>query len=227
MKKAKLDLRLKKVAELIQLAKRIVTMMTGNVNFTTPLPALVDITAKITALEAAYEDSQSGNHAKVAEMHQLTTELKHMLSFLASYVNNIAQGNEQKIFSSGMEVSKDPEHTGLLPAPADVRLLSGPNAGMVEVRFGKVANAKSYEIESFESGAIPPVQTGGQQTQPVAGINLGINLEDIPWEQSGISTQTKFIIEGLAPGNRIIVRVVAVNTEGKGTWSDPATMIVP
>jgi hypothetical protein len=227
MKKAKLDLRLKKVPELILLARHIVTSMTGNPTFTTPLPALADITAKALALESAYEVSIDGNHAKISEMHQLTTELKHLLSFLASYVNNISQGDAQKILSSGMQVNKDPEHSGVLAAPADVRLDKGTNEGMVEARWKKVVNAKSYEIEYFEAGQAPPAQSGGQLTGTVAGINLGINIEDIPWEQAGISTNTKFMIKGLYPGNRIIVRIVAVNTEGKGTWSDPATMVVP
>jgi hypothetical protein len=213
MKKAKLELQKKTVADLIQLARHIVLMMTGNVNFTTPNPALADITAKALALETAYEASLEGNHAKVAESNQLKQDLKHLLSFLAMYVNNIAQGDVQKIFSSGMELSKDSEPVGMLPAPGDVRLEKGSNEGKIFVRFTKVENAKSYEIDYSESA----------ETQ----LNLPDNLEDIPWEHAGTSTGTKFEITGLSSGNRILVRVAAVNAEGQGTWSDPATMVVP
>ena len=227
MKKAILELHGKPVPVLIQDARHYVTEMTGNVNFTTPDPPLADITAKALALETAYEAAKAGNHAKVAETHALTKDLKHLLSFLSVYVNMIAKGDVQIILSSGMKASKDVEHSGVMPAPADVRLANGTNEGQVEARWNKVVNARSYEIDYYEAGATPPAQVAGQPTQTVAGINLGMNLENIPWQHAGTSTSTKFEITGLSSGNRILVRISAVNTEGKGTWSDPATMVVP
>jgi hypothetical protein len=227
MKKAVSDLHGKSVPELIQDARHYVVSMTANPNFLSPDPSLADVSGKANELEIVYEDALSGDHAKKALMRALTKDLKHLISFLVTYVNIIAKGDVQIILSSGMKANKDPEHSSKLPAPADLRLDKGTNEGMVEARWKTVANAKSYEIEYYESVITHPVQGGEEQQQQGEGIFLGINLEDIQWKQAGIVTSSKFMIKGLNPGNRILVRVVAVNVEGKGRWSDPATMVVP
>ena len=223
-RKAKLNLYGKTIPELIQQARHIVTCMTGNADFTTPNPPLLTITNAANALEAAYQQSQDGSHAKKAEMKLEAFVLKHFLALLETYVTNTSNGDEQTILGSGMEVNKIPEHTGVTPAPADVNLSNGINEGEVTVKFGKVAHAASYDIDYYES---VPVQNLGQQGQTIAGINLGMNLADIAWQHTNGSTKAKFTITGLTPGNRILVRVAALNTEGIGTWSDPATMIIP
>jgi len=227
MKKGKSNLRNIKVAVLIQQARHIVTEMTGNAHFVTPIPALADITNKINALENAYEDSKSGSHAKKAEMHQLTKDLKHMISFITNYVNFIAQGDEQIILSSGLQLYKEHEKSGLLPAPADVHLSNGFNEGEVTVSFKKVNKAKSYEIEYFETNFAQSAQNPAQQTETIAGINLGLNLSEIPWKRANPCTKSKCIINKLTPTSRVIVRVAAVNSKGVGEWSDVATMVVP
>jgi hypothetical protein len=220
IKKAKLNLYGKTVPEIIQLARHIVTCMTANPDFTAPNPSLLAITAMTDNLEAAYEESQDGSHTKKALMQQLENILKHNLAYLEAYVTNTAMGDEQVILGSGMEVGKTPEHAGVLPAPADVRISNGNNEGEVMVRFDKVEHAASYEIQYYEAN-------DNQQGENTPAITLGMNLDDIPWQHIDVSTKTKFIITGLMPGNRIIVRVAALNTEGLGTWSDPATMIIP
>jgi hypothetical protein len=47
------------------------------------------------------------------------------------------------------------------------------------------------------------------------------------WRHAGVSTKSKFTIEGLRSGKRYWIRVAAINTAGQSGWSDPATKIAP
>ncbi len=129
-------------------------------------------------------------------------------------------GDEQIILSSGMLVNKTPEPVGPLPAPQNLRLTSGINQGEIIADFNKVQNAASYYIEYYE-----PLDIETQEA--INDIILGKNLSNLPWQRPEATTKSKITIKNLIPGNRIIVRVAALNSDGLGTWSDPATIIVP
>ncbi len=227
MKKPKLELEFKTVPELIQDAKTYVTKMTGNPNFPTPIPPLSDILNKTTALESAFDAAKSGFYAKRAEMWALTKELKHLLSFLANYVSSIAQGNEQIIFNAGMKTNKNPQPIGILPAPENLRLMNGINQSEIIVKFNVVKNAKSYVICYFMTGPAELLPQDDASKPKSPDIYLGHNLNEIKWTFGGVSTKSKYILTKLNVGERIIVRVAAVNKNGICAWSDPATLIVP
>ncbi len=47
------------------------------------------------------------------------------------------------------------------------------------------------------------------------------------WRHAGVSTKSKFTIEGLRSGKRYRFRVAAINAAGRSGCSDPATKIAP
>ena len=96
MPKIKLGLFHMPIPDKIALAARIVTAMTGNPNFTTPVPALADITAKKTALLTAYNDALSKRaQAKAATdlMADNEKELDRSLMLESLYVENESVGD--------------------------------------------------------------------------------------------------------------------------------------
>jgi hypothetical protein len=234
MKKAKLNLKALSIMDLVAFARNIVVHMTGNVNFTTPVPALIDVTNAADALENAYLAAQNSGKAETSFMYIKTDALKDLLVVLSEYVNNIAKGDVTIIYSSGMDVTKDREPIGMLPAPSDVRLFETGNEGEVEVRFSKVNGASSYAIFMFEEEIIRDTSQLQTDVQPTGSIPdggqddpSGLDISLHKWSQTAVSTKTKYVITGLTLGYRIFVRVAAIGAAGMGVKSDPATRIVP
>ena len=143
-KKVKLNLGQKTVLQKIELARHVVTSMTGNANFPgTPNPPFVDVTAAANAAETAVNNAIGGGVEETAIMHEKERELELLLVALASYVDNIAMGVDTVILSSGFEASKDPEPSG---DPAQVTGLEAEptkTSGQIRLRWKRVPRVRA------------------------------------------------------------------------------------
>ena len=68
------------VPEQIERARHIHDEMTGNTNYTTPVPALTIVDGAITALETAYNNSRGRDKNEVAIMNLRRKELLVIIS---------------------------------------------------------------------------------------------------------------------------------------------------
>ena len=123
---------------------------------------------------------------------------------LVGYIDLTANGDEAKILSAGLSVraSKTPQ-----TVPAQVTNLSlsaGDNEGSLDAHWDPLPNAKSYEVQS---SADPFTPTSFTTRDTV--------------------TKSSATLTGLTSGTRVWVRVRAINSAGKGPWSDPAVKTVP
>lgn len=87
---------------------------------------------------------------------------------------------------------------------ANLSLSAGDNAGSLDVHWDAMSGAKSFEVQ-----ASPDPMTG---TSFVTADTL---------------TNSKTTLTGFTSGARLWLRVRAINSAGKGPWSDVATKIVP
>jgi predicted phage tail protein len=208
MPKAKLNLRGLSLPAKIAKARQVVASTTGNANFPNPHPPLADITAAINATEskAAERDAtiQLGK-TQTTEVGALEDRLDLLMNQFASYVDSVSAGDEAKIQSAGLDTrAAATTTTQPPPQPAALDVTVGDRDGELDASWDTVAGAKSYVIETSED---PPTPTS--------------------WKHAGVSTKSKFTIEGLQSGKRYWIRVSAVNTVGPSGWSDPATKISP
>ena len=112
--KVKLGLKGMSVSAKITLAETIVTKMTGNPNFVTPVPALAAITAKKTAALTAQNTAQvkySDSKGATEDLADAVKELDLIVTQAALYVENVSGGDVAKILSAGMSVKGSPRHT--------------------------------------------------------------------------------------------------------------------
>jgi hypothetical protein len=119
-------------------------------------------------------------------------------------VDLTAAGDESKILSAGLSVraARAPQ---AVPAPVqNLSLTAGDNAGSLDAHWDPPGNAKSYEV----------------QTSPDP-------FTDASWVTRDTLTNSKTTLTGFTSGAKIWVRVRAINSAGKGAWSDVATKIVP
>jgi hypothetical protein len=207
MAKVKLGLDRMSPQEVTDLATRIVTMMTGNANFTTPNPTLASITTQKTTTSTsitAQETAKATAEAATITRDTNLAALKAALSQLAAYVENASGGDAAKIESAGMSVRADSTvPVGPMGQVLDLVLSAGDFEGTLDAMWQPVRGAKSYEIQVSPD---PPST----------------------WTQKMASGKSSATVPGLASATKLWVRVRAVGASNQaGPWSDPATKVVP
>ena len=104
-------------ADKVAKALLLETKMTGNANFPTPDPTLVDLKTGREKLEVAMVAAANGDHVRIFERNVAEVELDQLIVRLAMYVSNVAQGDPLIILSSGFDLRKEASPIGPLPAP--------------------------------------------------------------------------------------------------------------
>lgn len=184
--------------DLIVFVRNIVTLMTGSAKYPTPSPTLATITTSVDAFEVAVQEALEGGKLAVAARNAARVELLSLVRQLAAYVQGHCDADLVNIFESGFNAVRAPAPIGQLPAPANVRLVMTGLSGQLSLRFDRVDNAANYSIQSATSA-------------------------DGPWEDKGLSPNTRVMFDGLTPGKMYWGRVRANGTAGPSDWSSPAT----
>lgn len=184
--------------QLLERWRIVITKMTGNPNFPTPVPSLADQTIMCDTLEVGIQDADSGDHNKIALRDEIFDDAKDMFRLVVYYVTQIAQGNAEIIRSAGLQVK---EGRGPSHVPAQVQNLKAVYYGVAKIKllWRSVGVQPHYNIE--------------RTTDPVNG----------PWTMVGIGTfRTRFVVEDLTPGVEYYFRVSADNSLGQGEVSEVA-----
>lgn len=196
------------IMDKIAKAKMIIQKMTGNAHFTTPVPALADITAQILKTETAKTKADSAKATSVemtAILHQEEKGLDTFITKLANYVEVTADDDVAIIESAGFTPVSKATSVGTLPQPQNCGITTGDNSGELDPSCDNVKGAKTYV---WQINTVDPVKEGD-------------------WKDAITTTKSTCIIPNLTSGTRCWVRVAAVGAAGRSAWSDPATKIVP
>lgn len=207
MAKAKLNLKDKTDSELVTYAQQHIAAMTGNVNFTTPIPTAPVVLTATTEFSTSVGDAVAAQQA--AKQMTATKDAKRfaleaILTQRSNYVDLTAAGDEAKILSSGFDVKGGTAPIGVPTQVLNFTLTAGDAEGELDATWDAVRGAKSYEIQ-ISADPITPTS----------------------WQAKPSVTKSSVNLTGLTPGARVWVRVRAVGAAGAGAWSDPATKIVP
>ena len=196
------------ITEKIALGKKVIQMMTGNTNFTTPNPTLVAVQAQVDALETAKTNADAAKATSkqmTAIQNQEEDKLDAMLIKEASYVEVTADGDVAVIESAGLTPASKPTPIGELIAPQGLAVTSGDDAGELDSHWDKVRGAKSYILQT---NSVDPLQESN-------------------WKEFMLPTKSSAALKGLTSGTRYWIRVAAVGAAGRSGWSDVATKIAP
>ncbi|MDT5062879.1 MAG: hypothetical protein QOH63_3338 [Acidobacteriota bacterium] len=207
MSKIKLNLQRLTIPEKIARSQQIVAAMTGNANFTSPQPALPQVTTAINDLDTAYAATQTARQeakTRTSIQNQKEEALDRVLTQLANYVESVSGDDEAKITSAGMNVRAEPAAAGDLAAPTGLEASVGDRDGEIDLVWDKVNKARSYVIER---SADPPTATS--------------------WTHAAVATKSQATVGGLTSGTKYWFRVAAVGPNGQSPWSDPATKLAP
>ncbi|MBS1508656.1 MAG: fibronectin type III domain-containing protein [Bacteroidetes bacterium] len=185
----------------IEFMRFCVTSVTGNANFTSPLPSASTMATMANNTEAALMVAKGGGKDDKANLKVKIAALELMMRQYAAYVENIANANpasaEAVILSAGLEVKR----IGSRYARAfDARLTGNPG----EVRaFIKAVSRAAYEFQ----------------------ICTDLSNE-ANWVTFYIGTLSRVVKRDLAPNTRYYFRARVIDKNGYQAWSDVRSVFV-
>lgn len=148
--------------------------------------------------------AENGGKGEIASRDAARESLTAMLQKVASYLEEIANGNVEMLESTGyaMRRQRTMRPPGPLPAPEKVVLRHGPLSGMLLLGSAKVKGAGAYESQ------------------------LGLNPEDeSSWTLRKVTSICRRVeFTGLTPGVVYFGRIRAIGSKGPGAWSDIAQL---
>jgi hypothetical protein len=182
--------------------RNIVVALTGNINFTSPFPALVDLTAALDELQAKAEAAAGRDREAIAGRNNAWNTAKDMFRQLANYVESHCQNDLAILLSSGFLATKTPAPIGPVSAPQYLRLHFTDMTGELLFHFA-----------------------------PVYGVTAGYLVQlaedaDGPFTDYVTTSKSRFTIKGLTPLKTYWVRVRATGASGAGPWSEPTCSLV-
>lgn len=186
-------------SELDQHAQAVVTAMTGNGNFTTPVPALTVLSDAISSYQEAMSNAAKGDHTAVSIKDEQRTELESILRALGLYVEIQSGGETSVMLSSGFKISKTPAPVGPLPKPTGFKITQ-TGKGEVRMELDKVNGASAYQFEFRQA----------TETQ---------------WSLR-MSTKTRVTQTELESGKEYIFRVVPIGASNIREYSDEISSFV-
>lgn len=188
------------VAVLITNARTIVTRMTGNPAFPSPVPALPTVTSAINDLETAETSALQKTKGAVAVRDDKRAALVTLLHQLKGYVQTTADASQETgqaiIQSSGMDVRK----TAVRKART-FEAVQTAVSGTVTLRAPAAARRAAYDWQ---------YSTDGGKT----------------WTSVPTTLQAKATVTGLTSGTTVQFRYRPAVKAGGTDWSQPVSLLV-
>ncbi len=191
-------------ADLATKAQHIVTSLTGNAAYPTPVPALTAVQTATDNFTTALANMGDGGKQTTLIKNQARQTLEQLLNQLALYVQMQGGSNAITLQSSGYDLQKG--HTtpvGILSKPGNVKIVPGPVPGSVKVSFDAIYGANTYLFQYAET--------------PVTDATV--------WEDLYDGKCTKIISE-LTSGKQYAFTVAGIGTDPTIVYSDVITSFV-
>lgn len=190
----------KPMNDLVNYARAILAAMSGNANFPSPSPSLLEIGGAIDELEAAQQVVLTHVRGAAGPRNEKRVALVAKLELLKGYVQSIADANHADatgiIHSASMAVRK----VAVRPKRA-FSVKAGPLAGSVKVLAPSAGNRASFDWQlSVDGGAT--------------------------WQPLPTTIQAHTGVTGLQVGTTYSFRYRAVVKTGAGDWSEPVSFKV-
>lgn len=185
-------------ADFLQKALFIVTCMTNNLNFPTPVPTLTDVQTGYDAYSNALNAASALGRQAVLDKNIARETLEDLLGQLGRYVMFVANGDESILGSSGFTMAKVPQPM-VLDSPGNVTLTNGDNPGELISQVPK-QNAITFNHQ----------------------ITDVLPTEGTVWSSFTVST-SRFTFRDLVPGKQYWVRVAANGSRKQIKYSTVGT----
>jgi hypothetical protein len=170
--------------------------LTDNPVYTTLADKVAILVTKNNLFGGLLAKIENGNKQMTAEKNQARVDLEDILRSIALNVQDISQGDEIKILSSGFDVNRKATPIGVLEQVVNVQVNQSKITGCIEVSWDVLSNAKSYIVR----------YTKYPKTDESTYV-------------TATSTKHKLLIENLELGAKFIIQVAGVGADPQRVWS--------
>lgn len=201
MKQVIVDYSKRTAEKVVVVSNSSINKLTGNATFPDLPVALADQAMQTTTVDNAITAAALRDREKLAALRSEKKILADMLRKNAKYVNAIViDGDEEKLLSSGFDLTKTPEQNQL------------PSA-----------------IEKFDAdftNIIGSIQLGWKRSRHARYYNVFISADHgQTWTMLNTVFGRKMLVEQLVSGKRYQFKVVPVGLAGDGPESDIASQV--
>jgi len=170
--------------------------LTNNPVYLTLADKVVILTNKNEIFGGLLAKIENGTKQMTAEKNQARVDLEEILRSIALNVQDISQGDEIKILSSGFDINRKAAPVGVLEQVVNVQVTQSKITGALEVTWDVLDNAKSYIIRYTK---YPVTENSSFAT--------------------ATSTKHKLLIDNLELGVKYIIQVAGVGSDPQRVWS--------
>jgi hypothetical protein len=188
----------KKDSELSTFVLGIITALTTNVFFPLTQSMLGDLTSNLEDFNTALANAQNRDKVAAEIRNKARITLLMQLIAVAASVTFEAQGDREKLLTSGFELYKE-KYTPAPPLPKieNFTLSDGANIGEIKSSVKAVRGAKSYAHQ-----ITPDPLTDSSQWHSI------------------ITTSRECVFTNLGSSKKYLVRVLAIGTRGQVSYSE-------
>jgi hypothetical protein len=177
-------------------ARHIAGKITGNVNYTTPKPTIVQITDSATALETAYNNSRGKDEGMMTIYRAKLKAFRLLMVLVLAYIQQESGGDELIIESAGVATKKPKSPSQPVGKVTNVSGVQGALAGETILKWKALKYKKTYTIAK--------------------------SADNIVWVDAKFPcTKKTVVITGLVPETYTWFKIAGINGLGQGEWSDP------
>lgn len=163
----------------LQAGRDIVVALTGNTNYTTPFPALADVTAALDDLQAKIEAAAGRDQTAMAARNQSRENARSLFRQLANYVQAHCQNNLEILLSTGFHPTKTPAPVGALPAPQNLHTSYNGKDGEVILRMNRVPGVRGGVYRATGGKRRRPLDRNRQSQQDPSGSEGSRSRQDL------------------------------------------------
>jgi hypothetical protein len=188
------------IPEKVEKGNHIISSIESNPVFKNCIPTTTEVATLLAELETAHQNSMKGGLNLTVLLHQKEKEVDNAMSRLVNFVEIVANGDDAVILAAGMGVK-----ARAIPQQRTVAALHGEHQGEAILQA-------------------PAVKNGSYLWQKKL-IRMAADETSDAWEHAGVTTRTRFVVQGLTAGAKYLFRVASITSKGQGPWSDAVSLI--
>ena len=174
----------------------IQSAMTDNPNFPNPTPSIPDFSEMVAVYGQQLSKAASRDANAIAAKNVRRAQLINMCIQLGNSVSDTANGDVEKLISSGLPLKKKPQSV-VITAPSNFRITNGINPGELVLKVNSMKGVVSFNFSYTQD---PPTETS-------------------VWTTTTCST-SRCVVKDLQSGKRYWFKVAAIGRKGQACWGE-------
>ena len=170
--------------------------LTNNPNFPTLADKVALLKSKNELFGELLAKVENGNKQMTAEKNQARVDLEEILRSIALNVQDISQGDEVKILSTGFDINRKAAPVGVLGQVVNVQVNQSKISGSLDLSWDVLEHAKSYIVRYAK-----------------------FPFSDDSSYQYKTCTKHKLAIDNLEKATKYIIQVAGVGAAPERVWS--------